>query len=152
MPSEITPAVVPEADLEAFFQTANRFLDKANALAQSESRDIVAAAFLYACARYNAFAMQAQAGDPTAVGAEFADFLIDRFEQEVREHMAEALSSTGAEPQHGKHEYLATMENIQNKENMVGENGTWYYYLKNDPLGKVNGWYAYDKANSLEVE
>ena len=77
-----------------------------------------------------------------------------RFEKEFEDKTGISWNGAvpGVEPQYGKHEYLATMENIQNKENMIGENGTWYYYLKNDPLGKVNGWYEYDKANSFEVE
>ncbi|MEL7471195.1 MAG: DUF3144 domain-containing protein [Pseudomonadota bacterium] len=107
MPTDVTPNEIPEAELPAYFATANRFLSKANDLAQTESRDEVAAAFLYACARYNAFAMQAQGGDPTETSSEFAEFLVSRFAEEVREHMTETLSSTGAAPQPGMDPKLA---------------------------------------------
>ena len=30
--------------------------------------------------------------------------------------------------------------------------GSWFYYLKQDPLHKPDGWYPYDSSNSDEVE
>ena len=107
MSAEVAPNVIPEAEMAAFFETANLFLNKANALAQTESRDLVAAAFLYACARYNAFSMQAQSPDPSEVDREFSEFLVTRFEDEVREHMTETLSSSGTAPQPGMDPKLA---------------------------------------------
>ena len=97
--------------MAAFNALANRFLDQANALAQSESRDFVAAAFMYGCARYNAFAMQAQvSGSPEEMVSardEFSRFLIDRFREELGDHMTESLSASGASPQPGMDPKLA---------------------------------------------
>ena len=107
MPSEVTPNVIPEGEMAAFYETANAFLSKANTLAQTESRDLVAAAFLYACARYNAFGMQAQVEDPSEIGEEISEFLVTRFEDEVRDHMGETLSSSGALPEPGMDPKLA---------------------------------------------
>lgn len=107
MSSDVTPNEIPEAEMEAFFEVANHFLSQANALAQTESRDLVAAAFLYGCSRYNAFAMQAQVADPTELTEDAAEFLVTRFEDELRDHMAETLSSSGSSPQPGMDPKLA---------------------------------------------
>mmetsp|Transcript_55329 Transcript_55329/g.83735 ORF Transcript_55329/g.83735 Transcript_55329/m.83735 type:complete len:918 (-) Transcript_55329:210-2963(-) len=56
---------------------------------------------------------------------------------------------TGELPVDGKYEYLAP---LCVERAFVDSRGTWYYYLKDDPLGKADGWYRYDDDNSQEVE
>jgi len=87
---------VSEADWAQYMETANALLAPANVLVQTESAERTAAAFLYACARYNAFAMQSQSDDPSVINREFTDFLVERFEIEMREHMGEDLGARGA--------------------------------------------------------
>jgi poly [ADP-ribose] polymerase 2/3/4 len=52
----------------------------------------------------------------------------------------------GSEPEKGKYEYLAVSTGSSNGD------GHWFYYLENDPMGKPDGWYAYDEHNNDEVE
>lgn len=56
----------------------------------------------------------------------------------------------GSAPQKGKYEYLAVKKKQSDDDDE--EEGTWYYYLKDDPLGKADGWYPYDEDNSKEAE
>eukprot|EP00592_Proboscia_alata_P013602 CAMPEP_0194386802 /NCGR_PEP_ID=MMETSP0174-20130528/88561_1 /TAXON_ID=216777 /ORGANISM="Proboscia alata, Strain PI-D3" /LENGTH=277 /DNA_ID=CAMNT_0039176361 /DNA_START=95 /DNA_END=924 /DNA_ORIENTATION=+ len=51
----------------------------------------------------------------------------------------------GASPKAGKYEYLERVDS-------TSKEGSWYYYLTNDPLGKCDGWYEYESQNSAEVE
>ncbi|MEM1300194.1 MAG: DUF3144 domain-containing protein [Pseudomonadota bacterium] len=82
---------IPDDEMDAFYETANAFMAPANDMVAETDADEVAAAFFFACARYNAFAMQAQSKDPSAVSPDFIDFLCQRFEVELLEHMAEEL-------------------------------------------------------------
>lgn len=91
-----TNGTISDADWAQYMEAANALLAPANTLVQAESAERTAAAFLYACARYNAFAMQSQSDDPSVINREFTDFLIERFEIEMREHMGEDLGARGA--------------------------------------------------------
>ena len=57
-------------------------------------------------------------------------------------------ATPGVPPTTGKYEYLAII--AANASEL--SDGTWYYYLQQDPLGKTNGWYPYDAVNTKEVE
>ena len=85
------PPLLSEAELRAFQDTANEFIRVANDLVGIEEVAEIAAAFLYACARYNSFAMQAMAEDPGAIDAETVDYLAQEFEKHLREHMAQQV-------------------------------------------------------------
>lgn len=86
---------IPDAEMASFHQTADVFLNTANGLAGAESSDRVGAAFLYAAARFTAFAMEAQAGSGAAVDTETRDWLTSRFDEELHDHAAQVLRSTG---------------------------------------------------------
>ncbi|CAB9514117.1 polymerase 2 [Seminavis robusta] len=60
----------------------------------------------------------------------------------------------GRQPLTGKYEYLATKKTSTDSSDDDEDDGdgTWFYYLQNDPDGKSDGWYQYDKKNSAEVE
>ena len=150
MPSDITPNEIPEAELEAFFQTANLFLNKANDLARTESRDLVAAAFLYASARYNAFTMQAQSQDPAQVDQAFAEFMVTRFEDELRDHMTETLSSTGAVPQPGMDPKLA-VECLNEFNDFTAEERTAFYALGDAFVDIANLEVQHQKASRISA-
>lgn len=92
------PATVSEAERQAFYATANAFLDIANRRIGIEPVEEIAAAFLYACARYNSFAMQAQSGDPSAIDDATVDYLAADFEGHLREHMGQDLGTGPGAP------------------------------------------------------
>ena len=87
---------IPEDEMDAFWETANAFMAVANDLMGEEPGDDIAAAFLFACARYNAFTMQGQSQDKSQIDEDFVDFLCQRFETELRDHMGETLSTNPA--------------------------------------------------------
>lgn len=89
---------IPEEEMADFHRTADGFLSVANQLVGTEANDRIGAAFLYACARYNAFAMQAQTEDPSSVDAAIRDWLVARFETELRDHMLQQLRSASSAP------------------------------------------------------
>lgn len=74
-------------DESAFFEVANLFLAPANDLASEHAVAEIAAAFLYGCSRYNAFAMQAQSDDLADHREEAAEMLTDYWTNELRDHM-----------------------------------------------------------------
>ena len=84
---------LPEDEKDAFYELANQFLEPANDLVGIEDVPEIAAAFLYACARYNAFAMQVQSADPGEVDADDVRMLTEALETELGNHMEEALES-----------------------------------------------------------
>ncbi|MEM6422754.1 MAG: DUF3144 domain-containing protein [Pseudomonadota bacterium] len=84
-----------DEEQESYVQLANRFLEIANDRFDDGPVAYTAATFLYACARYNGFAMQAQGAVPGEVRPETVDYLVGCFRTEVEAHMQEAL---GAEP------------------------------------------------------
>ena len=51
---------IPDDEMDAFYQTADLFLNAANQLLAEEIPARAGAAFLYACARFNGFALQVQ--------------------------------------------------------------------------------------------
>lgn len=93
-----TSASISEAERQAFYDTANEFLDPANSLIGVEPIDELAAAFLYACARYNSFAMQALAEDPSAIDEATVEYLATEFERHLGDHMREQLRSGPSGP------------------------------------------------------
>ena len=78
---------ISEAEEEAFYELANAFIEPANDLMDIEPADEIAAAFLYACARYNAFAMQIQVDDPSRVDDDTINYLCDEYAGHLQEHM-----------------------------------------------------------------
>lgn len=92
---------LPEDDRDAFYELANRFLEPANDLVGIEPVTEIAAAFLYACARYNAFAMQAQSADPRDAGDDDAAMLADALAKELRNHMGQRLQTEPDAPPSG---------------------------------------------------
>ncbi len=93
---------IPEEEMAAFYETANVFLNTANDLEGQEASERIGAAFLYAAARFAAFAMEAQIGDHTAVGTDTRDFLTKRFEEELQDHALQHLRVVGAAVQPGQ--------------------------------------------------
>ena len=83
-------------DQQIFMETANRFLEPANDLVGAQPLEEIAAAFLFACALYSSFAMQAQVENPGDVGDEAIEMLRGYFAQELQTHMGGALSASGA--------------------------------------------------------
>lgn len=88
---------IPEAEMEAFYATADAYLQAANGLVGEEPTERIAAAFLYAGARFLAFSMQAQT-DALIIGDNVRDALMDRFEEELRDHMLQQLRQATAAP------------------------------------------------------
>jgi hypothetical protein len=91
-------APVSDTEWAAFYDVANDFLDVANQLIGIEPSEEIAAAFLYACARYNSFTMQAQAEDPTTIDDETVEYLASELERHLREHMAQSLGAETSAP------------------------------------------------------
>lgn len=89
---------IPDGELDAFYETANEILAPANDLIGAVEPPEIAAAFLYACARYNAFAIQSQVDDPSDVGGEMLTFLCQEFSQQMEEHMAEQVTTMPGDP------------------------------------------------------
>lgn len=79
----------------AFFDLADAFIDTANRAAGSEPLGFVGAALVWGCARYNAFAMQAQGQAPCEVDRETLDYLSDAFESALGRHMQDRLVAGG---------------------------------------------------------
>lgn len=89
---------LPEGERQAFYELANTMLAPANAMMDSQPADEIAAAFVFACALFNAFAMQVQSEDPVALDAETGDYLETEFRTQLREHMGQALVRNPAAP------------------------------------------------------
>ena len=85
-----------EDEWTAFYEMANAFIHKANALSAAELTGEVeiGAAMIYACSRFNTFTMQAQLEDPSQVDGGVVDFLAGEFESHLRDHMEEQVCST----------------------------------------------------------
>ena len=97
------PASVPEAEMEGWFETANAVLAIANDLIETEMLDHVAGAFLSACARYNAYAMQVMSdGEASPDDGETVPYLGDQLESHLRDHMQETLGSGPMEDTGGR--------------------------------------------------
>lgn len=75
------------AEWAAFYEMADAFIERANDLIDGKPAGEVAAAMLYACARFNAFAVQVQSGGPAGVDDEAVDYLTGEFESHLRDHM-----------------------------------------------------------------
>ncbi|MFK7944193.1 MAG: DUF3144 domain-containing protein [Paracoccaceae bacterium] len=82
---------IPEDEMAAFHQTADVFLNTANGLVGQEPQQQVGAAFLYAGARFTAFAMQSQVEEGAEVDLTTRDWLTARFDEELRDHAAQQL-------------------------------------------------------------
>ena len=89
---------IPDDEMAAFHQTADVFLNTANELVGEEPSERTAAAFLYAGARFTAFAMEAQTGDASSVDVATRDCLTNRFEEELRDHAAQQLRREALSP------------------------------------------------------
>lgn len=89
---------IPEAEMAAFYQTADVFLNIANGLVGEEAQDRIAAAFLYAASRFTAFAIQADLADGSVVPPETIDWLTARFDEELRDHAAQQLRQNALMP------------------------------------------------------
>lgn len=84
----------PAADAtEGFTDLADAFIRVANEALPAEGPAEVAAAFLYACARYNAFTMQAQGSTPGEMPEETIAYLVGDFASKLGEHMAVRVTS-----------------------------------------------------------
>ena len=81
---------IPDTEMDAFYQTADLFLNAANELLASEVPARAGAAFLYACARFNGFALQVQLDSPVVDAATRAK-LCDYFRSEFSEHLLQRL-------------------------------------------------------------
>lgn len=113
MGDELGSATIPEDEMDAFFETANDILAPANDLIGAESTDEIAAAFLYACARYNAFAMQAQIEDPSVVDHEVVAYLCAEFARHMSEHMQELVTTAPGDPANPDEPVTIVLELLQ---------------------------------------
>jgi len=95
------PAKFDDLDAEeqqAFFDLADEFIYIANGASDAEApRPVVAAAFLYSCARYNAFSMQLLGNTPTEIDEEIVAYLVDDFDTKLREHMSQRVTDFEAD-------------------------------------------------------
>lgn len=89
---------LPEEDRRAFHALANTMLAPANAMMDGEAADKIAAAFVFACALFNAPATEVQSAEPVGVDAETGDYLEAQFRTQMREHMAQSLVRNPAAP------------------------------------------------------
>lgn len=76
---------------QAFMELADEFIQVGNLALGAESAARVAAAFLYACSRYNAFAMQWGGLTPTEVDEDTVAYLEGDFRAKLCEHMAQRV-------------------------------------------------------------
>jgi hypothetical protein len=79
-----------EAERQAFYDTANEFIDIANAAIADSDHSAVNAAFLYSCSRYNVY-MQKMATFGAEIEEEAKAYLLDQFEKQLRGHMQDDL-------------------------------------------------------------
>lgn len=83
-----------DAEWQSFYQMADAFMAPANALSSSAMTDEIAAAMLYACSRFNAFAMQAQDPAGATLDDEAVGFLAEEFESHLLDSMEEQIAPT----------------------------------------------------------
>ncbi|MEO1492921.1 MAG: DUF3144 domain-containing protein [Pseudomonadota bacterium] len=81
----------PSGDGADFAEYANRFMSIANGAMDTFDRSIVNAAFLYGCARYNAYVVQAQGAPAGEVDPVSVAYLRECYEKELTSHMSERL-------------------------------------------------------------
>jgi len=93
-----TDGGMPPEDAADFFKIANLFLAPANDMAGEHDIAEIAAAFIYGCSRYNAFAMQSQAEDLADHREEAAEMLTDYWTNDLREHMGQSLQRGSVKP------------------------------------------------------
>lgn len=96
-----TDGETPNEDAANFFEIANLFLAPANDMAGEHDIAEIAAAFIYGCSRYNAFAMQAQTDDLAEHREEAAEMLTGYWTNDLREHMGQSLQRDPAPPPAG---------------------------------------------------
>lgn len=77
--------------MDGFYRVADRYLDAANGLLSAETPARIGAAFMYGCARFSAFALQAEFEDAAQRREDLWDGLCDAFEGELRDHMLQRL-------------------------------------------------------------
>jgi hypothetical protein len=85
---------LPDDEQDEFYEMADAFVDLANEMAETERVSRVSSAFLYACARYNAYAMQVQGGAVAEADEDAIRYLLEQYEKMLREHMTERLFET----------------------------------------------------------
>lgn len=88
--AEETGGGVPD---RAFFDRADEFLAVANRLVAGTPPGQVSASMMFATARFNAFAAQAQGLPPGEVDEETVSYLCAEYEKMLRENLAQVLSS-----------------------------------------------------------
>jgi len=82
---------------QAFFDLADDFIHVANAASSAGTPAVAAAAFLYACARYNALAMQTLGRALCEIDEEIVAYLVQDFERKLREQMSARVTEFPAE-------------------------------------------------------
>ncbi len=96
------PAEVPEQELDGWYEVANAFLSIANEQIETELLEHVAGAFVYACARYNAYTMQVLSAGAAEADEDTVGYLGDELERHVRDHMSETLGDGPMEDSGGR--------------------------------------------------
>ncbi|MEM8821174.1 MAG: DUF3144 domain-containing protein [Pseudomonadota bacterium] len=77
----------------AFFALADKFLAVANTASSKEKAPRVSAAFMFACARFNAFTAQTQGLPPGEVDKATVDYFRTEYEKMLRENLGQKLVS-----------------------------------------------------------
>lgn len=76
-----------------FFERADQFLAVANRLVAQAPAGQVSASMMFATARFNAFAAQAQGLPPGEVDEETVRYFVGEYETMLRENLAQVLSA-----------------------------------------------------------
>ncbi|MEM7498755.1 MAG: DUF3144 domain-containing protein [Pseudomonadota bacterium] len=77
----------------AFFAMADKFLAVANNGVEEDKPSRVSAAFMFACARFNAFTAQTQGLPAGEVDEETVEYFTREYEKMLRENLAQHLVS-----------------------------------------------------------
>ncbi|MEM6354286.1 MAG: DUF3144 domain-containing protein [Pseudomonadota bacterium] len=77
----------------SFFAMADKFLSIANGAVEGEKPSRISAAFMFACARFNAFAAQAQGVPAGEVDEETVEYFTREYEKMLRENLRQRLVS-----------------------------------------------------------
>ncbi|MEL6577173.1 MAG: DUF3144 domain-containing protein [Pseudomonadota bacterium] len=78
-----------------FFAMADKFLAVANNAVEEEKPSRVSASFMFACARFNAFAAQTQGLPAGEVDEQTVEYFTREYEKMLRENLAQQLVSKG---------------------------------------------------------
>ncbi|MEM8790509.1 MAG: DUF3144 domain-containing protein [Pseudomonadota bacterium] len=95
----MTSRDLSDEEKQDFWDLANIFMAIANEQIDRYEVGYVSGAFLYGCARYNAFAMQCGGAKPGEIEHRTKTYLIDCYMNELRRNLGEALiKSDAADP------------------------------------------------------